>query len=358
MKGIISKIMLTLLFLGFVSFLTEISLEDVYSISNQTNASIVSDYENVTTHEGDLIIDGAKTFVVENCTYIQNGDIYIRDSARLLINDAVFMIAMQSDYDYNIRVEYNGTIDVDNSTVKPSENWRSQVRLLDSSRLNVNNAKLERLAFYSMENSYSIVENSILKEIEFGNLNISLHEIVFSGYLGIVGSNLYLYGNVSIDRSSFGPIAFYESNVTRNYNIITKATSNDPAGNVELTLLDENDTTVWNGVTDNLGEANFDLMFADNNKTDGLKLEAVKGSYYATVDFWLFSETPIVMIMKYFADLNADGKVNIQDITIVAIAYQSKLGDPNWNELADLDKNGIVNILDISMVAKDYGKTV
>ena len=57
-------------------------------------------------------------------------------------------------------------------------------------------------------------------------------------------------------------------------------------------------------------------------------------------------------------DLNKDGKVNILDITIVAVAYGSKPGDPKWNALADLDKNGQINIIDISMVAKDYGKIV
>jgi hypothetical protein len=57
-------------------------------------------------------------------------------------------------------------------------------------------------------------------------------------------------------------------------------------------------------------------------------------------------------------DLNGDGKVNIQDIAIVAIAYGSEPVDPHWNAVADLDKNSIINIVDVTMVAKDYGKTV
>jgi hypothetical protein len=57
-------------------------------------------------------------------------------------------------------------------------------------------------------------------------------------------------------------------------------------------------------------------------------------------------------------DLNQDGTVNIQDITIVAVAYGSKLGDQKWNLIADLDKSGQINIIDLTMVAKDYGKTV
>jgi hypothetical protein len=67
---------------------------------------------------------------------------------------------------------------------------------------------------------------------------------------------------------------------------------------------------------------------------------------------------PITITVTYDSDLNKDLKVDIQDMTIVAVAYGSKSGDPNWNSIADVDKNGVVNIIDISMVAKDYGKTL
>lgn len=57
-------------------------------------------------------------------------------------------------------------------------------------------------------------------------------------------------------------------------------------------------------------------------------------------------------------DLNGDREINMQDVTIVAIAFGSELGDSSWNQLADLDKNGVVNIIDITFVAKDYGKSL
>jgi hypothetical protein len=55
-------------------------------------------------------------------------------------------------------------------------------------------------------------------------------------------------------------------------------------------------------------------------------------------------------------DLNGDGKVNILDITIVAKAFGSKIGDSTWNPNADMDNNGTINILDISKVALEFGK--
>lgn len=58
------------------------------------------------------------------------------------------------------------------------------------------------------------------------------------------------------------------------------------------------------------------------------------------------------------SDTNTDGKIDIRDITMVAVAYGSKPGDLNWNVVADIDSNGWINIVDIALVAKDYGKTV
>jgi hypothetical protein len=56
-------------------------------------------------------------------------------------------------------------------------------------------------------------------------------------------------------------------------------------------------------------------------------------------------------------DLNADGVINIVDVTIVARAFGSRPGSPSWNFIADLDQNGVVNIVDVTKVAKDLGKT-
>jgi parallel beta-helix repeat protein len=58
------------------------------------------------------------------------------------------------------------------------------------------------------------------------------------------------------------------------------------------------------------------------------------------------------------SDLNNDGRVNILDISILAKAYGTKLGDERWNPIADMDKNNVIDIVDVSIVARDFGKTV
>lgn len=55
------------------------------------------------------------------------------------------------------------------------------------------------------------------------------------------------------------------------------------------------------------------------------------------------------------SDINQDGKVDIRDIAIVACAYGSISGDPNWNSLADTNEDGKIDIHDIAFVTQDFG---
>jgi len=205
--------------------------------------------------------------------------------------------------------------------------------------------------------------------------NLRLHEASY--FLGIMNINQSIFTIEGFMNSDFnirgnigkinGPEYWVSSNVSRNYNAIAKDISGNLVENVELSLFDQNDTVVWNGVTDSLGQASFNLTFTDNNYTDTLKLEAVKGNYSATMNVGFLSGTPVVLTMRYFADLNGDGTINIQDLFIVAKTYGShgpdipNPGDPaseKWNAIADVNKDGWVNIQDLFEVAKDYGKTV
>jgi len=55
-------------------------------------------------------------------------------------------------------------------------------------------------------------------------------------------------------------------------------------------------------------------------------------------------------------DVNADAICDITDINIVALAYGSSPGDPNWNPDADLNGDDFIDMTDLYMVALDYGK--
>jgi len=56
-------------------------------------------------------------------------------------------------------------------------------------------------------------------------------------------------------------------------------------------------------------------------------------------------------------DINGDGVVDIFDIVIVAAAFGSTLGDPNWSSDADQKPDGIIDIFDLVKVAVHFGET-
>jgi len=55
-------------------------------------------------------------------------------------------------------------------------------------------------------------------------------------------------------------------------------------------------------------------------------------------------------------DLNGDGKVSLQDLVILALAYGSKPDSANWNPKADIDGNGVVGLSDLVILAQHYGE--
>jgi len=55
-------------------------------------------------------------------------------------------------------------------------------------------------------------------------------------------------------------------------------------------------------------------------------------------------------------DINQDGKVDLQDLTILANAYGSTPTSPNWNPLADIRGDGKVDLEDFVLFALHYGE--
>jgi hypothetical protein len=145
------------------------------------------------------------------------------------------------------------------------------------------------------------------------------------------------------------PVAFFtydpEKPVTSEQIVFNASKSYSPKGSItgyEWNFGDGDTATVAEPIIDHSyhqpGKYNVTLKVTDNNT--------------------LWDVTSQIMTAYYETDFNRDGKVNIQDITVIAVAYGCKPGDSKWNAVADLDKNGWINIIDMTMVAKDYGKTV
>ncbi len=63
-------------------------------------------------------------------------------------------------------------------------------------------------------------------------------------------------------------------------------------------------------------------------------------------------------VASLYGDLNGDGVVNILDISVIALAYPSRPGDPNWNPSADMNLDDKINIIDVVAVAREIRERV
>ena len=61
--------------------------------------------------------------------------------------------------------------------------------------------------------------------------------------------------------------------------------------------------------------------------------------------------------VKMMGDINGDGVINVYDLSLVAKAYGSLIGEPEYNPETDLNKDDRVDIRDLAVVGKYYGKT-
>ncbi len=69
-----------------------------------------------------------------------------------------------------------------------------------------------------------------------------------------------------------------------------------------------------------------------------------------------FSFTIVVLGTEYaVGDVNHDGKVNMRDGCLMAIAYGSTVVSPNWNAEADFNVDNMVNVRDFYMFSQNFG---
>jgi outer membrane protein assembly factor BamB len=62
------------------------------------------------------------------------------------------------------------------------------------------------------------------------------------------------------------------------------------------------------------------------------------------------------VIVTVPGDVNGDGRVDLKDIVLVAQAYGSMPGDPNWNPNADITGSGTVDLPDLVILAVHYAQ--
>ena len=81
-----------------------------------------------------------------------------------------------------------------------------------------------------------------------------------------------------------------------------------------------------------------------------------EGIYTFSFTSWGVTYKNITFEVGFPADINDDGKVDIKDIAVVALAFGTEEPDPRYNPDADIYYDRKVDIKDISYTAKHFGE--
>ena len=101
----------------------------------------------------------------------------------------------------------------------------------------------------------------------------------------------------------------------------------------------------------------YTIQYTNVSQNDYLASNRVYKNFLQENDLYLYIMDEMWERDAFLGDLNGDGVVDLRDITFVALAFGSKPGDENWNEVADLNDDEVIDIRDITIVAIEFGKT-
>ena len=87
----------------------------------------------------------------------------------------------------------------------------------------------------------------------------------------------------------------------------------------------------------------------DLHSTDLVNSGAQKVSHYV--------EDGYFCNIEFQGDVNGDDKVGLSDLVLLAKAYGSHLGDPNWDSRCDFNNDLTIGLSDLVLLAKNYGRT-
>lgn len=163
------------------------------------------------------------------------------------------------------------------------------------------------------------------------------------------------------------------------YDIAVMAVSTDcnwvyqgQTANISVTVLNDGDftenvtvTLYYNITADQVVDTQNITLLAGEDETllfvwNTMEVTSLYVNYTLTAVATTFTVTSTLsggnIMVRFMGDINDDGKVDIKDLHIVALAYGSSPGDPNWNPAADVNHDGKVDIRDVALVAKNFGE--
>lgn len=239
----------------------------------------------------------------------------------------------------------------------------------------INNAQGYILAFCVFEGAYPVSGSGVLCQIEFDCLmpGISSLEItrlecpLCSTYLQEPDYDLIPFeavnGTVVVTEQGFEENFFNATVNEEVYSVLIFSNSTITAFNYDQTWKKITfDTTGTTGTTGSTTVATPKSLL---NGTDLMILVDMTPNPYslsknATHNFIQFTYQHTTKNIEIFdtilGDVNGDRKVRVDDVLLVALAFGSNKGDPDWDPYADLNGDDKIRVDDVLIAAKEFGK--
>jgi subtilisin family serine protease len=169
----------------------------------------------------------------------------------------------------------------------------------------------------------------------FYELPSEVHEV---SVIKAVPSKTVASGNVTVDVTVTN-----QGDYTETFNLTAYANTTT-LGTMQTTLTSGSNSTltfIWD--TASFPKGNYTL-----SAIAPLLSNETKNTDNPPITSWV--------VVTITSDIDGDFKVGLTDLHILAAAYGSKPGDPNWNPNADIDNSGTVNLPDLFTLSQNYGQ--
>ncbi len=143
----------------------------------------VPEYENQTVQQGDLLLEGEDVLLIENCTYVLNGQLLAKDSAKLILRNAELYIQEKREWAQAVDlIPAPVHMGFNNSAVFEVQNlsiiyprWSADIGFFQNSEAVIDSSRLDLVNIYGDEESTIFISNSTIGTIKVaGGANFEL----------------------------------------------------------------------------------------------------------------------------------------------------------------------------------------
>jgi hypothetical protein len=195
-----------------------------------------------------------------------------------------------------------------------------------------------------------------------GNYTIKA-EVTILPYETNTADNTYIDGNVKVYTRD---IAITNVVTSRNWVYqgwpikinVTAKNLGDPSESFDVSVYYDTELIGTEHVTDLPPNAEITLTFTWNTSlvqpchNYTIKGEATPLPYEQDTTNNVYQDGNVKV--RITGDINGDGIVDMNDIRIVAAAFLSSPGDPDWNPDADMDQSGFIDVKDLRLACANY----